>query len=126
MARSLLAAGVDAVSDLDAIRERHHLHVESDTCNVDGDGWPCDAAQALARVDELEAALDFHRIDELEAALDRSSRRVAELEAALRQWLDAEVMYVGDYFRKYGDDRGSDAGIIATTEALLARPEPKP
>jgi hypothetical protein len=50
--------------DLDAIRERHRKVGVSQTwaCAFDGQPWGekgCDTAQALARVAELEAALDF-------------------------------------------------------------------
>jgi hypothetical protein len=48
------------VSDLDAIRERHQPRLGFDACDFDLQPWGdkgCDAAQALARVDELEAAL---------------------------------------------------------------------
>jgi len=49
------------VTDLDAIRERHRpmgiRHVDADLCEFCRFGWPCDAAQLIARVAELEAAL---------------------------------------------------------------------
>jgi ribonuclease HI len=47
------------MTDLDAIRERHRQVRAgmSGFCELDRQSWPCDAAQALARVAELEAAL---------------------------------------------------------------------
>jgi hypothetical protein len=50
------------LTDLDAIRERHFPvpypgDPDAGYCVSDGDRWPCDTAQALARVAELEAAL---------------------------------------------------------------------
>lgn len=48
------------MTDLDAIRERHHIIGIRSFCAMDDQRWPCDTAQALARVAELEAALgDF-------------------------------------------------------------------
>ena len=48
-----------AVTDLDAIRERHYrtkwgTHY---ACRLDLQPWPCDTTRLIARVAELEAAL---------------------------------------------------------------------
>lgn len=46
------------MTDLDAIRDRHQPFSSRRVCRADGDMWPCDAAQALARVAELELERD--------------------------------------------------------------------